>query len=198
MATIENSKKLDIAITPKIKAILIHGNDTMRWSYKWMPWVKSELEKLGLEVIGETFPDSIVAREKYWLPFLKENLKADENTILIGHSSGATAAMRFAENNKLLGTILVGPSYTDLGIEIEKQSGYFNRPWKWDKIKENQNWIIQFGSINDPFIPVEDFRHIHKMLDSEYYEFENRGHFYEDQDTFPEIVEVIKNKLMIK
>ena len=179
--------------TPKIKIILIHGNNTMRWSYKWMPWVKKELEKLGLEVIGETFPDSIIAREKYWIPFLKNILKADKNTILIGHSSGADASMRFAENNKLLGAILVSPSYTDLGLKIEKQSGYFNRSWQWDKIKENQKWIVQFGSKDDPYISLKEFRHIHKMLSTEYYEFENRGHFL--QETFPEIVKVIKEKI---
>jgi len=176
------------------KVILIHGNDTLHWSYKWMPWVKKELETLGLKVIGETFPDSILAREEYWIRFLKK-LEADENTILIGHSSGAAAAMRFAENNKLLGTILVSPAYTDLGDETEKQSGYFNRPWNWDKIKHNQKWIIQFGSKDDPYISFEEFRHIHKLLDTQYFEFENRGHFLEN--TFPEIINVIKEKLKL-
>ena len=146
-------------------------------------------------MIAETFPDSILAREKYWIPFLKEKLKTDENTILIGHSSGAVCAMRFAENNKLLGSILVSPSYTDLGVEIEKQSGYYDRPWLWSKIKENQKWLVQFGSKNDPFIPLEEFRHIHKMLSTEYYEFEDKGHFFEKQETFPEVVKVIKEKL---
>ncbi|MCH7492283.1 alpha/beta hydrolase [Patescibacteria group bacterium] len=181
----------------KIKVILIHGNNTTRWSYKWMPWVKKELEKLELEVIGETFPDSILAREKYWIPFLKERLHADQNTILIGHSSGADAAMRYAENNKLLGTILVSPAYTDLNDDLEKQSGYFNRPWQWDKIKANQKWIIQFGSQDDPYIPLKEFRHIHKMLDTQYFEFADRGHFMENQDTFPEIIKVIKEKLKL-
>jgi len=180
-----------------IKVILLHGNDTMRWSYAWMPWLKARLENLGLEVIGETFPDSIIAREKYWLAFLKERLSADENTILIGHSSGAVAAMRFAENNRLLGSILVSPSYTDLGIELEKESGYFNRPWLWENIKENQKWIVQFGSKDDPHIPLAEFRHIHEMLGTEYYEMENRGHFSENQDTFPEIIKAIKEKLKL-
>ena len=99
----------------------------------------------------------------------------------------------FDENNKLLGAILVSPSYTDLGLKIEKQSGYFNRSWQWDKIKENQKWIVQFGSKDDPYISLKEFRHIHKMLSTEYYEFENRGHFL--QETFPEIVKVIKEKI---
>lgn len=179
----------------KARIILIHGNDTMRWSYAWMPWVKAELEKLGLEVIGETFPDSIIAREKYWIPFLKDRLKAGKDTILIGHSSGAVAAMRFAEENKLLGSILISPSYTDMGVELERQSGYFDKPWQWEKIRKNQKWIVQFGSKDDPHIPQEEFMHIHEMLNTEYHEFERRGHFFENQDTFPEVVGAVKKKL---
>ena len=41
-----------------------------------------------------------MARAKYWLPFLKK-LGEDEETILIGHSSGAVSAMSYAENNKI-------------------------------------------------------------------------------------------------
>ena len=41
-----------------------------------------------------------------WLPDLEE-LGADERTILIGHSSGAVAAMRYAESHRVLGSILV-------------------------------------------------------------------------------------------
>ena len=179
----------------KEKIILIHGNDTMRWSYAWMPWLKAELEKIGLEVIGETFPDSIIAREKYWIPFLKERLNADENTVLIGHSSGAVAAMRFAEKYKILGSVLISPSYTDLGDELEKESGYFDRPWQWERIRKNQKWIVQFGSTDDPNIPLEEFRHIHQMLKTEYYEFKGRGHFSDKQDKFPEVVKAVKEKL---
>ncbi|HAM40337.1 TPA: alpha/beta hydrolase [Candidatus Woesearchaeota archaeon] len=180
---------------PAVQVILIHGNDTLRWSYAWMPWVKSELEKLGLEVIGETFPDSILAREKYWIPFLKDRLHAGENSILIGHSSGATAAMRFAEGNRILGSILVSPSYSDQGIELERQSGYFGRPWQWGRIRANQRWIVQFGSTDDPFMPVEQFRHIHGKLGTEYREFTDRNHFFYGQDTFPEIISTVKEKL---
>ena len=111
----------------KIKVIIIPGNGGGTPQDNWFPYVKNKLEKLGLIVIAKEFPDPILAREIYWLPFLKE-LGADENTMLIGHSSGAVAAMRFAEKNKILG----------LGLEEEKKSGYFNMPWKWNKIKNNQ------------------------------------------------------------
>ncbi len=177
------------------KVILIHGNQTLRWDYAWLPWVKEELEKLGVEVFAETFPDSIIAREKYWIKFIEKYAKADENTILIGHSSGALCAMRYAEKHQILGSVLVSAAHTDLDDDLERQSGYFDRPWDWEKIKNNQQWIIQFSSTDDEYIPIEEAQHIHKYLDTEYHEFSDRGHFLKGQLQFPELVSELKRKL---
>ena len=178
----------------KIKVIFMHGNSGGKADDYWFPYVKRNLEKVGIKVIARTFPDNDLAREKYWLPFLKDVLKADENTIILGWSSGGTAAMRFAENNKLLGSILVSASYTDLGDKKEKLSGYFNRPWRWKAIRNNQKWIAQFASSDDPYIPISQARYIHKKLQTEYYEYKDQKHFAPKYE-FLEIVKVIKSKL---
>lgn len=183
----------------KVKVILIPGNGSPTMEDHWFPYVRKELAKLGLlglEVIAKNFPDPELAREKYWIPFI-ESLNPDENTILIGHSSGTAAAMRYAENNKILGSVLVGAYYTDLGDENEIIAGYCNRPWNWQAIKNNQKWIVQFGSSDDPAIPITEQREVHKLLDTEYYEFKDRGHFLasEGQTTFPEIISIIKTKI---
>ena len=85
----------------KIKAILIPGNGGSTPNEGWKPYLERELPKLGIEVVNKQFPDAVLARAEYWLPFIKE-LGADENTILIGHSSGAVAAMRYVETNKII------------------------------------------------------------------------------------------------
>ena len=97
-----------------VKAILLHGNGGCTAADFWLPWLERELIALGLRVINETFPDNIQARARYWLPHL-ETLGADEHTILIGHSSGAVAAMRYAEQHRLLGSVLVAVCHSDLG-----------------------------------------------------------------------------------
>ena len=180
------------------KVILIHGNSGYTQENFWLPYVAAELKKLGLTVIAKTFPDNKLARAEYWLPFITE-LGADENTILIGHSSGAIAAMRYAENHKLLGSVLVSTYYTDLDDEEEKASGYFNHPWNWEKIRSNQKWIIQFASMDDPWIPIEEARFIHEKLETRYFEYTNEGHFGipNDKKEFPEIITEIKKALQI-
>ena len=82
-------------------------------------------------------PDPYVARETIWVPYMKDVLLVDETTILIGHSSGAVAAMRFMEKYKTYATILVAACHTDLGDENERASGYFDRSWEWNTIKQN-------------------------------------------------------------
>ena len=176
----------------KIKIIFLPGNGgDGNTSYGWFPYIKEELEKNGYDVINPVFPDGILARKNYWLPYL-ETFNPDENTVLIGHSSGAVAIMRYTENHKILGSILVAPCYTDLGLSSEKESGYYDELWNWDNIKNNQKWIIQFSSINDPFIPITEARLIHNKVNSEYYEL-TEGHFM--GDTFPLLIEFIMNKL---
>lgn len=178
-----------------IKVLFIPGNHGGTPRDNWFPYLKRELEKFGLKVIAEDFPDNILAREKFWLPHIKK-LEADAKTILVGHSSGAVAAMRFAEKNKILGSVLVGACYTDLGDEDERKSGYYNRPWNWGAIKKNQEWIIQFASKDDPWIPIAESRYIHKKLNTEYFEYEKGGHFGVDREyrKLPKLVEVIKTK----
>ncbi|MEI7579066.1 MAG: alpha/beta hydrolase [bacterium] len=180
--------------------IFLPGNGGSTINDHWFPFLQEKLNGLHIKVTAKNFPDPVLAREKIWIPFIKTNLGADTNSILIGHSSGAVAAMRFAEENRIYGSILIAPSYTDLGDYHEKLSGYFNRPWRWDKIKANQNWIVQFASLDDPYIPINEARHIHEELDTEYFEYDNHGHFGADvfKTEFPEIVTILKRKLNIK
>lgn len=175
----------------KPRIIFIHGNQTMHWKFAWTPWLKTELEKLGFETFFETMPDSIIARAKYWLPFLRDYVKAGESDVLVGWSSGGTASMRYAENHKIKGSILIAPSSSDLGDDLEKQSGYFTTPWNWEAIKNNQTKIALFHSDNDPYIPLTEFNSIVSHLNADEINLPGQKHFT-DQETFPELLQYIK------
>lgn len=182
------------------KVIFIPGNGGSTTCDNWFPDVKKALEAKGLVVIAANFPDSDLARESIWLPFLLNDLQADSNSILVGHSSGAIAAMRFAEKYSILSSVLVGAYYTNLGMEKEKQSGYFDTPWEWQKIKNNQKWTVLFSSQDDPWIPIEEPRYIHQQLNCEYHEYANQGHFGGDyfKESFPELTQAIIQNLTNK
>jgi predicted alpha/beta hydrolase family esterase len=179
------------------RVIFIHGNGSADGNEEWFPYCKRELEKFGVEVLTPTFPDRPVCRMDKWLPYLEQTLHADENTILVGHSTGTVAAMRYAETHKLGGTVLVSAYYTDLGYEDEKEAGYFDTPWNWQAIKANQPWIVQFASTDDPYIPVSETHLVRDHLGAEYHEFTDQGHFGEHNSKleFPELLVVLKQKL---
>ncbi len=173
--------------------ILIHGNGGSTADDIWFPWLERELTEIGLRVINRTFPDNVRARAKIWLPFIDE-LGADEETVLIGHSSGAMAAMRYAETHRLAGSVLVGVCHTDLGDGGEAASGYYRDPWQWDRIREHQPWIAIYNSTDDPHIPIAEARYVAAQLKASYFEFTDRGHFVDRRD-FPEIVQFIRRKI---
>lgn len=174
----------------KPRFVFVHGNMTTHWSLAWGAWLKTELEKLGFETFFETMPDSIIARAEYWLPFLKDHVKVGENDVIIGWSSGAVAAMRYAETNKIKGSILVSPCYTDTGDELEKQSGYYDKPWDWNGIKANQQKIALFYGDDDPYISQDEFSYIAQQLSPTEVKIPGGKHFIE-RDSFPELLDYI-------
>ena len=155
----------------------------------WYAWLQQKLQKElndSVEVILRNMPDPVVARRSKWLPFIKDELKADDETIIIGHSSGAEAAMRLAEEMKLLGIILVGACHTDLGEPNEAASGYYpnsktgDNPWRWELQKQNCSFISVFASEDDPFLPIKEQQHVSDSLSAEYLFYpssQEKGHW---------------------
>lgn len=180
-----------------MKVMIIPGNGNTDISENWFLYVKKKLERLGISVIAKNMPDPDLARMKFWLPFIEKNINHNEESILIGHSSGAVASLRYMENHKVMGAVIVGVCHTDLGDNKEKASGYYDKKWDWKSIKNNSRWIIQFASTDDPYIPINEARFIHSQLDTEYYEYTNQGHFGADinKKEFPEIPRLLRNKI---
>jgi uncharacterized protein len=174
-----------------LRIVYVHGNQSTHWSFAWATWLKREVELLGFDSFFETMPDSIIARQNYWLPFLEEHVKVGESDIIVGWSTGAVAAMRYAETNKIKGAVLVAPSYTDLNDDLEKASGYFDRPWSWPVIRSNQERIELISANDDPYIPQPEFEAIANSLDAHWSRLPNGGHFIKRSE-FPEVLAAIK------
>ena len=110
------------------------------------------------------------------------------------------AGIRYAEKHKIFGLILVGAYASHLDDEVERQSGYFDGEWQWDKVRENCRTkngsinIVQFGSKDDPFLPWQEQLNVAKKLNANLIDFEDRGHFQDS--TFPELVDEVKHMLI--
>jgi uncharacterized protein len=174
----------------KPRIVYVHGNGTSHWSSPWAVWMKTQLEKNNFPTFFETMPDSVIARSEYWLPFLKEHVQVGENDVILGWSSGAVAAMRYAETYKIKGSVLVSGGYTNLGDELEIQSGYYQGPWNWKAIRANQDKIALVYGDDDPYIPQSEFEYIASQLQPTILKVKEGKHFIE-RETFPEVLEYI-------
>jgi predicted alpha/beta hydrolase family esterase len=180
------------------RVVLLHGNGGSLGTDNWQPYIKAELGKLGVECLSPDLPDNALARKEYWFPYFDTELKLSENDLVVGHSSGALAILKYVETHKIGGSVLVGVYYTDLGYEDERNSGYFDTPWNWDAIKANQPWTAIFASEDDPYISIEEPRYIAEQLSSEYYELQREGHFgghNQPKREFPELLDLLITKL---
>ncbi len=184
-----------------MKIIFIHGNGGCTADMHWYPRVAETFVQQGIDVVRTTFPDNDIAHQAIWLPFLRNDLQAGEDSILIGHSSGAIATMRFAEQFPIIGSVIVAGYHTDLGMPDEREGGWFDAPWDWGAIRRNQQWIIQYASVDDPFIPIAEARHVHEQLKTEYHEYTDENHFGgggKRKTTFPELANAVLEKCQIQ
>lgn len=181
-----------------MRVVLLHGNGNSHGTDNWFPYITLALQKIGIECVAPDLPDNVLARRKYWFPYFTDVLRLNAHDIVIGHSSGALAILKYAEEHEIGASILVGTYYTDLGYEDERTSGYFDTPWDWGKIRANQKWTAIFASTDDPYIPIEEPRFIRDKLGSEYFEFTGQGHFGGETHPkleFPELLAFLKEKL---
>ncbi|GAX73795.1 hypothetical protein CEUSTIGMA_g1246.t1 [Chlamydomonas eustigma] len=178
-----------------IKAAIIPGNGSGNvTNCNWYGWLFNELKmQHDVKPILRNMPDPLHARETVWLPFMEKELGCDRDTVIIGHSSGAAAAMHYAETRHVKGLVLISAYTSDLGDDIERSSGYFSRPWDWEAIKGNTEFRVQFGSKDDPFLPWSEQMEVANSLGLELHDFDDRGHFTDSQ--FPELLAVIKSKI---
>jgi predicted alpha/beta hydrolase family esterase len=194
------------------RAIIIPGNgldedDDMN-EIMWYGWLAEQLRsKFHLEVPLQTFPDGLYAHEHIWKSFAVDKLGLNDETIVIGHSSGSACALRLMEEHKMAGCILVSAYDSDLGDEVERESGYFNRPFNYEKMKTNTPWIIQFHSKNDHLVPVACARRVAQGIfgagfiageqtsQGGYIESERSGHFQFDSAEW--LIEALKKQLVL-
>jgi surfactin synthase thioesterase subunit len=170
---------------PKLRAVIVPGNGAgnVRMS-NFYGWLADELSRDPTfdEVLLRDMPDPNAARRKIWVPFMLEELKVDARTVLIGHSSGAVAALRLLQEYRVYGCVLVSSCHTDLGDEGERAAGYYppsGGPWLWPTIRANAGGnLAVLHSDNDPFIPLHEARHVAASLGRELRIVPGASHFF--------------------
>mmetsp|Transcript_11709 Transcript_11709/g.33669 ORF Transcript_11709/g.33669 Transcript_11709/m.33669 type:complete len:200 (-) Transcript_11709:1330-1929(-) len=173
----------------------------------WYGRLFHELNKRDISCVCENFPDPLHARRDRWVPHMRSLAEkygppgCPEDIVLVGHSSGAQASLRYAELYPVQACILVSATYSDLGDAHERASGYYPQkekgdstkeinPYEFSKMKTNCKIWHQFHSDDDPFIPVSEAKAIQNGLGltDNFHLLPGRSHFFDFQ---PEILESV-------
>lgn len=173
----------------KKRVYIIHGWGGSPKS-NWIPWLKSELEKKGFEVITPAMPNSDKPTIEEWVGYLKDIIKSpNRNTILVGHSIGCQAIMRYVESLsdkvKIGGMVLVAGFFTLKAFSARDEEAIAD-PWNetpmdTDKIKSKTAKITTIFSTNDPFVYVTDSKIFEEKLGAKIMIEKELGHFDESK-----------------
>jgi len=213
---VDDSLNNEVDFSDIKKVLVLHGTKGTSQS-NWLPWLKSELEKKNIEVAIPDLPEELNYEKR--MNFLKEKYAEflTEDTIIIGHSSGATAALHIANRYKIKKLILVAPvlymdedynnSFTHIADKqtADSLAEYANHNIDPLRIMENAQDIVMLFGEQDTYTPSAEFlQYSHKNYPTAAtYVFEDKKHFSTTTDNlkvFPDLLKYLdcnKDKLPV-
>ena len=184
-------------------ALILHGaGNNSRGN--WFPWLKRELEIRQYEVWVPDLPNSDIPNKKDWLEKIYSNKRwrIHEETILIGHSAGATLILRILEtlpaDLRIHKAILVAGA-PDLGTNpkfYKYREDLVKDPFQWMRIKKSCKKFFFFASDRDPYdCGIDKALFMQKHLGGQIIYQPGEGHFNLEKGpqytTFPALLEKI-------
>jgi hypothetical protein len=187
------------------RAFIIHGYHSFPQE-AWLPWLKAELEARGYAAFLPAMPHPDRPTIPEWIDVIAKLVgEPDGETVLVGHSLGCQAVLRYAatlgEAGKAVGkTVIVAGSFPTAmsAEEFEERTGGDEvlRPWLTSgvdpkKVKSAMGKCTVILSDNDPYISFERARASFPAdLGVKIIVEHGKGHFNED-DRLTELPSVL-------
>lgn len=131
-------------------AIILQGAGETTESF-WLPWLKKELEKKGYGVWLPQLPDNDDPKLEKNLPFVSDNGKFTEETIIASHSAGCPLALSVLENLKVqIKQAIFVAGYCSPLPGKDAANKILQDTYNWEKIKQHVKDIIFINAVNDP------------------------------------------------
>ena len=183
-------------------AIILHGTLGSP-DGNWFAWLKSQLEGKGLNVWLPQLPHPEQPSLREEADFVRGNCPfgIDEKTLVIGHSSGAILALILAQESKVpIAGILAVSVFHDNSLNWDPNSKLFDVPFDWQAIRRGVSKLLFIHSDNDPYVPLDQARHVADNCQAELVVLPGQGHFNLEKSEayrqFPKLVELLEQKKM--
>ncbi|MBS3067838.1 serine hydrolase family protein [Candidatus Micrarchaeota archaeon] len=160
-----------------MQVLILHGLNSDSKD-NWFPWLKKELEAKGITVYCPDLPNNTLPNQVKWLEKINQTIEVNRDLVIVGHSLGTIAALRFLENlkdqKKIIATILVAGFTQSFGVKIILD--FFKTPFNWDKIRRNSKRFTVISSDNDPYLPISEGQKLAENLNADFIIEKNAGH----------------------
>lgn len=173
------------------RVLIIHGWESNSKEH-WFLEEKERLEKSGYEVMVPDMPNTLHLRKEEWVKVIHD-FNPDDKSILIGHSLGGVAILRYLEttDRKAGKCIFIATPIRKLGQGYEGIENFLEGDFNWDRIKESGQKFIVFQQKNDPAVPVQHGKDLANNLGAELVMTDGNDHF--DKINFDLLEKYIKN-----
>lgn len=178
------------------RVIIVHGLSGSP-DRDFLPWAKEELGKKGYEVIVPSMPDPDCPRIGTWISYLKEVVaEPRESDILIGHSVGCQAILRYLETlpeNQMVDKVVLIAGWFNL-TNLEKEESEVLNPWldspiNFAKVKTKADIFLAILSDDDPYVPLEENRKVlEEKLGAKVVVEHGKGHFNDTPQQRPDLL----------
>jgi predicted alpha/beta hydrolase family esterase len=181
-------------------AIILHGTQGAP-DNNWFMWLKGELEQGGLTVWLPQLPRPEQPSLKLSAEYVRANcpFAIDEQTLLVGHSSGAILALILAQQNAMpVGGVVAISVFHDNSLGWDANNKLFDVPFEWDKIRANARQLLFVHSDNDPYVPLDQAEFVSRNCGAQTVVMPGQGHFNLEQgpqySAFPKLIELMQQR----
>ncbi|MBI2043889.1 alpha/beta fold hydrolase [Candidatus Pacearchaeota archaeon] len=179
------------------KVVLIHGKSATP-NDKWYPWFVDEVKKRKIEVFAPELPNPKNPEINEWLKEI-DNTSPDENTVLVGHSRGGVAILRWLEKlpkeRKVKKVILIGTNSGSLEKRDNDGNGFYTkRGYDFEKIILHCSDFVVIHSKDDHIVPFSNGEENAKGLKANFKIYNNKKHFgIKESPKIPELLDMVFN-----
>ena len=184
-------------------AIILHGTQGSP-NGNWFQWLKKELEAKGFMVWLPQLPNTKKPSLREWEAFVRSEcpFTINENTLIVGHSSGAITALVVAQDNmEKIGAVVDVSVFYDNSLQWEANDRLFDDvQFDWDAIRQGVEKLLFIHSDNDPYVPLNQAQYVANNCQAELMIIPGQGHFnLENSDKyqqFPQLLEILEQKVL--